>query len=83
MKILRGPSALEQIAMDGAGSDIVDGALLTYGDYGPLVSGVVRSHFPEEVRDALRWLAHRATRERDRARTHWKAAGKRKRMAEV
>ncbi len=31
MKIIRGPSALENFAIDGAGSDIVDGALMTFG----------------------------------------------------
>lgn len=31
MRIIRGPHCVEKLAMDGASSDIVDGALLTYG----------------------------------------------------
>lgn len=32
-------------------------AMTTYGDYGPLISGCVREHFPDPVREALRTLA--------------------------
>ena len=32
-------------------------ALRMYGDHGPLISGCVRDHFPEEVKEHLRWLA--------------------------
>ena len=67
-------------ALHTAYSQLVGQALESYGSHGPLVSGIVRGHFPEEVKDTLRWLAHRTTRERDRALTHWKAAGKRKRL---
>lgn len=32
-------------------------ALATYGDHGPDISGCVRTHFPEPVKDTLRTLA--------------------------
>ncbi len=33
--------------------------LIMYGDHGPDVSGCVRSHFPEQVKDHLRELSRR------------------------
>jgi hypothetical protein len=32
-------------------------ALATYGDHGALISGCVRTHFPETIKDTLRTLA--------------------------
>jgi hypothetical protein len=56
----------------------VDLAMLTYGDgNGRLISGVVRDHFPEKVKDKLRALAHEGVEYGDAARAHWKASGKR------
>lgn len=49
----------------------------TYGSHGPLISGIVRDHFPQEVKDTLRETISRANRERDRGWAHWKAAGRR------
>lgn len=37
-------------------------ALTEYGDHGPLISGCVRDHFPEWVKDGLRALARDVTR---------------------
>jgi hypothetical protein len=45
-----------------------------YGDHGPLVSGVVREHFPEEVKDRLRRLA-RAASGSSFAYSLWRATG--------
>lgn len=54
----------------------VDRALSAYGDHGSLVSGVVRAHFPDPVKDDLRTLARLATRYRDQSLAHWRAAGR-------
>jgi hypothetical protein len=48
-----------------------------YGDYGPLVSGVIREHFPTATKTRLRSLAHDLTRTLDAAGAHWRAAGRR------
>lgn len=48
----------------------------TYGSHGPLISGIVRDHFPVEVKDTLRETISRANRERDRGWVHWRAAGR-------
>lgn len=48
----------------------------TYGNHGPLISGIVRDHFPEELKDTLRELCRRGNRERNRSYTHWRAAGR-------
>ena len=55
-----------------------DAALAKYGDHGPLVSGVVRDHFPKAVKDELRMLAHLITDAGDAAEIHKKASGARK-----
>lgn len=36
-------------------------ALATYGDHGPQISGVIRNHFPEEIKTELRKLAKEIT----------------------
>ena len=44
-------------AVSRAHRDKLNAALLEYGDHGPLVSGVGRDHFPEDVKEELRSLA--------------------------
>lgn len=44
-----------------------------YGDHGPLISGCVREHFPEDVKNLLRDLAFAVTKHSDLA---WKARPK-------
>lgn len=48
----------------------------TYGNQGPLISGIVRDHFPDEVKHTFRELVRRVSREFDRSIVHWHAAGK-------
>ena len=48
-------------------------ALKKYGSHGSLISGVVRDHFPEHVKTALRHAAHKVTHHSDEA---WKARPK-------
>lgn len=43
-------------------------ALANYGDHGALISGCVRDHFPDRVKDQLRGLARMVTHESDAAR---------------
>lgn len=55
----------------------VETALQAFGDgSGVLISGIVRDHFPGEVKDRLRELAQRSTSLQDTAYAHWRAAGK-------
>lgn len=56
---------------------LASAALDQYGTQGPLIAGVLREHFPEPVKDELRRLARAETEERDVARAHWQAAGRR------
>lgn len=42
-------------------------ALATYGNHGPQISGCVRDHFPDTVKDELRHLAAAVTRRSDMA----------------
>lgn len=49
---------------------VVELAIQTYGNQGSLVSGVYRDHFPNNVKDRLRFLAHGSTMARDAARLH-------------
>lgn len=42
-------------------------ALREYGDHGPLISGCVRAHFPEQVKDVLRFTARQVTYWSERA----------------
>ena len=48
----------------------VDLAVEAYGDQGSLISGVYRDHFPNDVKDRLRFLAHGKTMAIDAARLH-------------
>ena len=41
-----------------------------YGDQGSLISGVYRDHFPDSVKDRLRFLAYGSTMAKDAARLH-------------
>jgi hypothetical protein len=49
-------------------SDIAEKAFDAYGDHGSLISGCVRDHFPEDVKNVLRGLARLCTTESDKAR---------------
>lgn len=42
-------------------------ALANYGEQGPTVSGCVRAHFPDGVKDMLRWLARTVSDRSDAA----------------
>lgn len=39
-------------------NDLVNKSLAKYGDHGPLISGVIRDHFPEETKNVLRRVNH-------------------------
>lgn len=70
--IARAPAVAAQFAMACAASRahmaLATAALETFGRHGPLVSGCVRSHFPEPVKQALRELARECGRRSDMAR---------------
>lgn len=55
----------------------VSKALEQYGDHGALVAGVIRDHFPHEVKEVLRHDAHKITELIDESRALWLASGKR------
>jgi hypothetical protein len=55
---------------DETKSDLVNYACDTYGDHGPLVSGVVHDHFPEYVKDRLRFLSRASNEISDAQRLH-------------
>jgi len=68
-------TAMEQAStLDCAYARLVTFALATYGDHGPLISGVIRDHFPVETKSILRTLCHGASRERARSLAHWQAS---------
>ena len=54
-----------------------ESALKKYGSQGSLVSGAVRDHFPEGVKNRLRALAHGIGQLRAASVAHWEASGKR------
>jgi hypothetical protein len=56
--------------------DLVAQAESIYGDHGQLISGVIRDHFPDTVKDTLRSLCRQISRESDRSLAHWYAARK-------
>ena len=62
--------------LDSAYMTAVARALHSFGDHGALISGVVRDHFPPDVKHNLRRLAHGSTELRDRSLAHWRAAGR-------
>lgn len=54
-------------------------AFLIYGDHGPVVSGCVRSHFPEAIKDTLRKRFRTAHEDLEISLAYWKLAGRRTR----
>lgn len=48
-----------------------------YGDQGPLISGVVREHFPGPVKDQLRAYVRVINDQMDQSFAHWIASGRR------
>ena len=56
--------------MDREWDDTVNLAIGTYGNHGPLISGVYRDHFPDDVKDRLRFLSHGKNLAVDAARLH-------------
>jgi hypothetical protein len=52
-------------------------ALDTYGDAGALISGVLRDHFPDYVKDRLRRLCREQSEYASASLAHWQAAGRR------
>jgi len=57
---------------------LVDEALAKYGDHGSLISGVIRDHFPDDVKDQLRYFAHGGSYLADASVAHHLASGARK-----
>jgi hypothetical protein len=51
-------------------------ALSKYGDFGPLISGVVRDHFPDDVKKELRTLAWSITDATDSSYVAWRQSGR-------
>jgi len=64
--------------MSRAHTKLAAWAATEYGDHGPLISGVVRDHFPLHVKTALRLLARRAGDRLERSRERWRAAGRKR-----
>jgi hypothetical protein len=56
--------------LDREWNNTVDLAINAYGKQGSLISGVYRDHFPPEVKNRLRFLAHGKTMARDAAHLH-------------
>ena len=56
--------------MDKEWNATVDMAIEAYGKQGSLISGVYRDHFPPDVKDRLRFLAHGKNLTTDAARLH-------------
>ena len=50
--------------------DVVNLAAKQYGNHGSLISGVYRDHFPDDVKDRLRFLAHGAALASQAAHLH-------------
>jgi len=57
--------------------DAIRDAERTYGDHGPLISGVVRDHFPGPVKDQLRAYVRVIQDQQDQSLAHWVASGRR------
>jgi hypothetical protein len=49
----------------------------TYGDHGPLISGIIHDHFPDPIKDDLRTLNRAYQDHVYKAHAHHRAAGKR------
>jgi hypothetical protein len=67
------------LAADVAHREIVDLELATLQarrvDPGPLISGIVSGHFPEDIKFRLRTLAHESSERKSAAMAHYAAAG--------
>lgn len=63
-------------------NEAVKAAVAKHGEKGPIISGAYQEHFPEDVKDQLRELAHKGPIYSDAALAHWKNAGKRTRLEE-
>ena len=50
--------------------DLANLAMQTYGKEGPQVSGIIRSHYPEDIKSRLRFLSAAENLARDAARLH-------------
>ncbi len=48
-------------AFSRAHDDLAATALQEYGNHGPRISGCVRGHFPERIKETLRYLAQQVT----------------------
>jgi hypothetical protein len=56
----------------------INRAFAAYGDGdGVLISGVIRDHFPDPIKDSLRVLAHEISAHSDKSLAHWRASGRR------
>jgi len=55
-------------AYSRAHSRIAQRALAQYGDHGAQISGCVRDHFPEHIKEDLTTLAHLVTQENENGR---------------
>jgi len=64
--------------MSRAHSKLATWAGRQYGDCGPLIAGVVRDHFPPQVKTALRLLARAVGEHLGRSREGWRAAGRKR-----
>jgi hypothetical protein len=58
-------------------SAFADECLGTFGDHGPLISGVLRDHFPPAAKDRLRALARGFADCYSASLAHWQASGRR------
>jgi hypothetical protein len=56
--------------VDAEWKKLLDAACKLYGEHGTLVSGVYRDHFPDAVKDRLRFLAHGSTMLGDAVKLH-------------
>lgn len=51
-------------------TDLVKHSFDAYGTHGPLISGIVRSHFPDDVKNRLRFLSRAVNMTASAARVH-------------
>lgn len=69
--------ALVARQLDHAITELTRRALLHYGDHGPLVSGIVRAHFPNAVKHRLRKLHALRNEAWDESMHSWRSSGRR------
>lgn len=58
-------------------SRVAQEAIDKYGYHGPLISGVIQEHFPEEIKEYLRYLAYSVGGMLESSRGHWLRSGRR------